>query len=78
MKSIRCLGVLFTSFSEAVALNGQAPLVPDPTQLPSTLITSPATSAYNALNVPNMPAGGTYADPVTGVTIVKLTSKRRR
>lgn len=56
------------------ALQGQT-VVPDPTTLPSTLITAANTSAYNALNVPNMVPGETYTDPVTGATIVKLTSR---
>ena len=31
-------------------------------------------TAYTALDVPNMAAGASYLDPVTGITIVKLTT----
>lgn len=47
---------------------------------PNPMLLSAATdqaldvTAYTALNVPNMTPGQTYADPTTGVTIVKLTT----
>src|SRR5258708_26532166 len=48
---------------------------PDPTLLPvATLLQSPLTGAYAALNVPGLPAGGSYQDPTTNVKIYKLTS----
>lgn len=54
---------------------GLAAGTPDPTLLPIATTTQwPMTSAYNALNVPSLPAGGTYFDPYTGVKVYKLTS----
>ncbi len=48
---------------------------PDPTLLPvATLLQSPLVGAYGALNVPGLPAGGSYQDPTTNVKIYKLTS----
>src|SRR6476469_9078072 len=48
---------------------------PDPTLLPvATTSQTPMTSAYNALNVPGLAAGSSYADPLTGVKVYKLTS----
>jgi hypothetical protein len=48
---------------------------PDPTRLPpATTSQVPLTSQYDALNVPSIPAGGSYLDPTTGVRIYKLTS----
>jgi hypothetical protein len=48
---------------------------PDPTLLPvATTAQAPLTAAYDALNVPSIPAGGTYRDPTTNVRIYKLTS----
>jgi VanZ family protein len=47
----------------------------DPMKLPTaTTSQPPLTNAYNALNVPGIPAGGSYLDPTTGVKIYKLTS----
>jgi hypothetical protein len=52
-----------------------APSVPDPTRLPlATTAQVPLTPAYAALGVPALPAGGSYADPTTGVSVHKLTS----
>ena len=49
--------------------------LPDPSQLPvATMEQVPLTTAYNALNVPGLAAGGNYLDPTTGVKIYKLTS----
>src|SRR5690349_24039117 len=48
---------------------------PDPTLLPvATTSQAPLTTAYNALNVPAVPAGGSYLDPTTGVKVYKITS----
>jgi hypothetical protein len=48
---------------------------PDPTLLPvATLLQSPLVAAYTLLNVPGLPAGGSYQDPTTNVKIYKLTS----
>ena len=48
---------------------------PDPTLLPvATTAQVPLTSAYDALGVPAIPAGGSYSDPTTHVKIYKLTS----
>src|SRR2546425_506808 len=47
----------------------------DPLQLAvATTAQAPLTTAYAALNVPNLAAGATYLDPTTGVKIYKLTS----
>lgn len=52
-----------------------APGAPDPTRLPvATTEQASQTSAYDALAVPAIPAGGSYLDPTTGVRIHKLTS----
>ncbi len=46
-----------------------------PSLLPvATTAQIPLTAQYDALNVPGIAAGGTYADPTTGVKIYKLTS----
>ena len=62
----------------AIAILGVTPAragVPDPTLLPvATTSQAPLTSAYNALGVPSMAAGTSYADPTTHVKIYKLTS----
>src|SRR5207249_11418223 len=48
---------------------------PDPTVLlVATTAQVPLTTAYDALRVPALAAGGWYLDPTTGVTIYKLTS----
>src|SRR6266536_992727 len=48
---------------------------PDPTLLPvATTSQAPLTTAYDALNVPALAAGGSYLDPTTGVTVYKVTS----
>src|SRR5213080_1316179 len=48
---------------------------PDPTVLlVATTAQVPLTTAYDALNVPALAAGGWYLDPTTGVKIYKLTS----
>src|SRR5439155_2642244 len=48
---------------------------PDPTLLPvATTASAINTTAYNALRVPNLAAGATYLDPVTGVKVYKITS----
>jgi len=48
---------------------------PDPTLLPvATTSQSPLTTAYNALNVPAIAAGGSYLDPTTGVKVYRITS----
>ncbi len=41
--------------------------------LPTT-VSNPNYTTYNALNVPGLAVGGTYVDPQTGVTVLKLTS----
>ena len=57
-----------TAFAQAVS-------TPDPTLLPvATLLQSPLVGAYAALNVPGLPAGGSYQDPTTNVKVYKLTS----
>jgi len=48
--------------------------VADPTLLPLASGQAPNTAAYDALNVPSQAAGFSYNDPVTGVTIWKVTS----
>ncbi|HEY2943403.1 MAG TPA: hypothetical protein VGN09_13290, partial [Vicinamibacteria bacterium] len=56
-------------------LLGADKALPDPTLLPVATTTQvPLTTAYNALNVPSLPAGGSYLDPTSGVKIYKLTS----
>jgi hypothetical protein len=47
---------------------------PDPTLLPPANRQAPNVIAYTRLNVPSRPAGFSYHDPVTGVTIWKVTS----
>ncbi len=48
---------------------------PDPTLLPvATTSQAPLTTAYDALNVPGLAAGGSYLDPTTGVKVYKITS----
>src|SRR6266581_6444063 len=48
---------------------------PDPTLLPiATTSQAPLTTAYDALNVPAIAAGGSYLDPTTGVKVYKITS----
>lgn len=47
---------------------------PDPMLLPLATGQPTDFTAYDALNVPGMTPGQTYLDPVTGVTIVKLTT----
>ena len=48
---------------------------PDPTLLPIATTTQvPLTAAYNALNVPALPAGNSYLDPLTGAKVYKVTS----
>jgi uncharacterized protein YjdB len=48
---------------------------PDPTLLPvATTAQVPLTAAYDALNVPGLAAGTSYADPTTGVKVYKITS----
>jgi hypothetical protein len=47
---------------------------PDPTLLPRAALQAPNEAAYGALNLPSQPAGFSYADPVTGVKIWKVTS----
>jgi hypothetical protein len=60
---------------DAPELTADATALPAPQLLPvATTAQVPLTTAYNALNVPAKPAGATYADPTTGVTITKLTS----
>jgi len=49
-------------------------LVPDPTLLPVGAGQDPNVAAYQALNVAGRPAGFSYADPVTGVKVWKVTS----
>ncbi|MBI3792006.1 MAG: Ig-like domain-containing protein [Gemmatimonadetes bacterium] len=46
----------------------------DPSQLPNASGQLKNTTAYTALNIPTMAAGGSYLDPVTGVKIWKMTS----
>ncbi|GEM_PF-2559196 len=47
----------------------------DSTKLPVATTTQvPLTSAYSALNVPAIPAGGYYLDPTTGVKVWKVSS----
>jgi uncharacterized protein YjdB len=48
--------------------------VPDLSQLPIANGQQPNVTAWNALNVRNMAAGGSYADPLTGVRVWKITS----
>src|SRR5262249_38300159 len=49
--------------------------LPDLTQLPvATIAQVPLTAAYDLLRVPALAAGGTYADPTTGIRVNKLTS----
>ncbi|TLY18844.1 MAG: hypothetical protein E6K68_10730 [Nitrospirae bacterium] len=58
-------------FSQSLPTGGQ----PDPTLLPvATTSQVPLTTAYNALNVPAIAAGGSYLDPTTGVKVYKITS----
>ncbi len=48
---------------------------PDPTLLPvATTAHVPLTAAYDVLDVPSIPAGGSYEDPTTNVIVHKLTS----
>src|SRR5207244_3650576 len=48
---------------------------PDPTLLPIARTSqAPLTTAYDALNVPAIAAGGSYLDPTTGVKVYKITS----
>ena len=48
---------------------------PDPTLLPvATTSQGPLTTAYNALNVSAISAGGSYLDPTTGAKVYKITS----
>jgi hypothetical protein len=46
----------------------------DPTQLPAATGQTKNTTAYTALGVPAMAAGGSYTDPTTGVKVWKMTS----
>src|SRR5947199_990597 len=58
-------------FSQSLPPGGQS----DPTLLPvATTSQVPLTTAYNALNVPAIAAGGSYLDPTTGVKVYKITS----
>lgn len=54
-----------------------SPTVADPTLLPVANAQEPDKAAYSALNVPGLPAGGSYKDPVTGVTVYKVSSTSR-
>jgi chitodextrinase len=48
---------------------------PNPLLLPAAITSQhPLLTAYDALNVPAIVAGGTYFDPTTGVKVYKLTS----
>src|SRR5882724_6236866 len=51
-----------------------APGEPDPLRLPVATDQAPLVGPYGALQVPSLPAGGSYLDPTTGVRIYKLTS----
>src|SRR5262245_40266766 len=54
---------------------GAGTSAPNPEGLPqATTAQAPLATAYGALGVPSLAAGATYVDPVTGVTITKLTS----
>jgi hypothetical protein len=53
---------------------GPTSLAPDPTSLPVANGQAPDTTSYRALAVANQPAGFSYSDPVTGVTVWKVTS----
>src|SRR5881396_2234285 len=58
-------------FSQSLPPGGQS----DPTLLPvATTSQGPLTTAYNALNVPAIAAGGSYLDPTTGAKVYKITS----
>ena len=48
--------------------------MPDLTQLPMATGQAPNVSAYSALNVGGMAAGGSYRDPVSNVRVWKVTS----
>jgi len=75
-KSWRAVGLLM--IASIVPFSGwrQASAdVPDPIQLPAAATDqTPMTSAYSALNVPALAAGGYYQDPRTQVKVYKLTS----
>lgn len=58
----------------AVGAGGVIGGTPDPMRLPVATDQALDVPAYTALNVPNMTPGQTYLDPVTGITIVKLTT----
>lgn len=47
---------------------------PDPSLLPAATDQALDVTAYTALNVPSMTPGQSYTDPVSGTTIVKLTT----
>src|SRR6266850_6209558 len=57
-------------YADAVAVGS----IVDPLLLPAATGQPTDFTAYNALNVSGMTPGQTYLDPVTGVTIVKLTT----
>src|SRR6266567_699226 len=63
------------SGSAAITVRVPQPFgVPDVTLLPVASGQAPNVTAYAALNVVGQPAGFSYADPVTGVRVWKVTS----
>jgi len=63
------------SGSAAITVRVPQPFgVPDVTLLPVASGQAPNVAAYAALNVVGQPAGFSYADPVTGVRVWKVTS----
>jgi hypothetical protein len=69
LTSLHCLAV-----EEAAGPHVEPDGKPDPTLLPQAAGQAPNVMAYAALNVANRPAGFSYADPVTGVRVWKVTS----
>jgi hypothetical protein len=69
-----------TSFVTIATESGTVLGTPDPTLLPSVDMTAPVTTiepdyaAFQALSPRTRPSGWTYQDPVTGVTVVKVTA----
>jgi hypothetical protein len=67
--------LLFQPVGSSAFLPPPTGATPDPTLLPvATLLQSPLVVAYTLLNVPGLPAGGSYQDPTTNIKIYKLTS----
>src|SRR6266566_2300017 len=69
LASLHCLAI-----EEATGPHVEPDGRPDPTLLPQAARQAPNVIAYIALNVANRPAGFSYADPVTGVKVWKVTS----